>query len=50
MSPIKEPKNTEFSKKICAMDREEHLEFRKIMQEIKLKNEKPKQRALRVKN
>ena len=50
MTPIKEPKNIDFSKKSEPWTEKELSEFRKVMQEIKLKNAKTRERALRVKN
>lgn len=50
MTPIKEPKNIDFSKESEPWTEKELSEFRKIMEGIKLKNDKSKKRALRVKN
>lgn len=50
MTPIKEPGNIDVSKKSEPWTEKELSEFRKIMQEIKSKNNKSKKRILRVKN
>ena len=50
MTPIKEPKNIDFSKKSEPWTEKELSEFRKVMQEIKSKNAKTKKRASLVKN
>lgn len=50
MTPIKEPKNTDFSKKSEPWTEKELSDFRKIMKEIKSEDDKSKKRALRVKN
>ncbi|HEY5462278.1 MAG TPA: hypothetical protein VIJ95_03405 [Hanamia sp.] len=50
MTPIKEPKNIDFSKKSEPWTEKELSEFRKIMQEIKTKNARLKKRTLRVRN
>jgi len=50
MTPIKEPKNIDFSKKSEPWTEKELSEFRKVVQKIKLKNAKTRKRALRVKN
>ncbi len=48
MGLIKEPKNVDFSTKSEPWTEEELSEFRKIMQAIKTKNAKRKERALRT--
>lgn len=50
MTPIKEPKNIDFSKKSEPWTEKELSEFRKVMQEIKSKNAKTRKRVLRVKS
>lgn len=50
MTPIKEPKNVDFSKKSEPWTEKELSEFRKIMQEIKTKNARQKKGTLRVRN
>jgi hypothetical protein len=47
MGLIKEPKNVDFSTKSEPWTEEELADFRKLMQEIKAKNAKRKQRALK---
>ncbi len=48
MGLIKEPKNVDFSAKSEPWTEEELSDFRKLMQEIKAKNAKRKQRASKV--
>jgi len=48
MGLIKEPKNVDLSTKSEPWTEEELTEFRKIMQDIKDKNAKRKERALRL--
>lgn len=48
MGLIKEPKNVDFSMKSEPWTEEELADFRKIMQEIKAKNAKRKQRTLKL--
>ena len=47
MGLIKEPKNIDLSTKSEPWTEEELADFRKIMQDIKAKNAKKKERALR---
>lgn len=47
MGLIKEPKNVDFSMKSEPWTEEELTDFRKIMQEIKAKNAKRKQRTFK---
>ena len=49
MGLIKEPKNVDLSTKSEPWTEQELADFRKIMQDIKDKNAKRKERALRVK-
>ena len=49
MGLIKEPKNVDFSTKSKPWTEQELADFRKIMQEMKAKNAKRKERALRPK-
>ncbi|BAU55700.1 hypothetical protein [Mucilaginibacter gotjawali] len=49
MGLIKEPKNIDLSGKSEPWTAEELLDFRKIMQEIKAKNAKRKEKTLRLK-
>jgi hypothetical protein len=48
MELIKEPKNVDLSAKFEPWTAEELTDFRKIMQEIKAKNAKRKEKALRL--
>jgi hypothetical protein len=48
MGLIKEPKNVDLSTKSEPWTEQELLDFRKIMQDIKAKNAKRKERALRL--
>ncbi len=48
MGLIKEPKNVDFSTKSEPWTEKELADFRKLMQEIKAKNAKRKQRGLRT--
>ncbi len=48
MALIKEAKNVDFSTKSEPWTEQELVDFRKIMQEIKLKNEKRKKRTLKL--
>lgn len=48
MGLIKEPKNVDFSTKSEPWTEEELLDFRKMMQDIKAKNTKRKERALKA--
>ena len=48
MGLIKEPKNIDFSAKSEPWTEEELSDFRKLMQEIKAKNAKQKERALKT--
>jgi len=48
MGLIKEPKNVDFSTKSDPWTEKELADFRKIMQEIKAKNAKQKQKDLRT--
>ncbi len=50
MGLIKEPKNVDLSTKSEPWTEQELSGFRKIMQEIKTKNAKRKERALRLKS
>ena len=50
MTPIKEPKNIDFSKKSEPWTEKELSDFRKVMQKIKAKNTKTKKRTLRINN
>jgi len=50
MGLIKEPKNIDLSTKSEPWTEEELSDFRKIMQEIKTKNAKRKEKGLRVKS
>jgi len=50
MGLIKEPKNVDLSTKSEPWTEEELFDFRKIMQDIKLKNAKLKKRALQSKS
>jgi len=50
MTPIKEPKNIDFSKKSEPWTEKELSDFRKVMQKIKSKNTKTKKRTLRINN
>lgn len=50
MTPIKEPKNIDFSKKSEPWTEKELSDFRKVMQKIKSKNTKTKKSTLRRKN
>ena len=49
MGLIKEPKNVDLSTKSEPWTEQELADFRKIMQEIKAKNAKRKERSLRLK-
>ncbi len=49
MGLIKEPKNVDLSTKSEPWTERELVEFRKIMQDIKVKNAKRKERTLRLK-
>lgn len=49
MGLIKEPKNVDLSTKSEPWTEEELADFRKIMQDIKAKNAKRKERSLRLK-
>lgn len=49
MGLIKEPKNVDLSTKSEPWTEQELTDFRKIMQDIKAKNAKRKERALRLK-
>lgn len=49
MGLIKEPKNVDLSTKSEPWTEQELVEFRKIMQDIKDKNAKRKERTLRLK-
>ena len=48
MGLIKEPKNVDLSTKSEPWTEQELVDFRKIMQDIKVKNAKRKERALRL--
>lgn len=48
MGLIKEPKNVDLSTKSEPWTEQELVDFRKIMQEIKAKNAKRKERSLRL--
>ncbi len=48
MGLIKEPKNVDFSMKSEPWTEQELADFRKLMQEIKTKNAKRKERALKL--
>jgi hypothetical protein len=48
MGLIKEPKNVDLSTKSEPWTEQELIDFRKIMQKIKAKNEKRKERTLRL--
>ena len=50
MGLIKEPKNLDLSTKSEPWTEQELSDFRKIMQEIKTKNAKRKEKVLRVKS
>lgn len=50
MGLIKEPKNIDLSTKSEPWTEEELVDFRVIMQEIKIKNQKRKERMLKLKN
>ena len=50
MGLIKEPKNVDLSTKSEPWTEQELSDFRKIMQNIKAKNAKRKERTLRLKN
>ena len=50
MGLIKEPKNVDLSTKSEPWTEEELADFRKIMQDIKAKNAKRKERTLTLKN
>ena len=50
MGLIKEPKNVDLSTKSEPWTEQELSDFRKIMQDIKAKNAKSKERSLRLKN
>ncbi|MDZ4810191.1 MAG: hypothetical protein SGI96_18290 [Bacteroidota bacterium] len=49
MGLIKEPKNVDLSTKSKPWTEQELTDFRKIMQDIKAKNAKRKERSLRLK-
>lgn len=48
MGLIKEPKNVDLSTKSEPWTEQELIDFRKIMQDIKAKNAKQKERVLRI--
>jgi hypothetical protein len=48
MGLIKEPKNVDLSTKSEPWTEQELIDFRKIMQKIKAKNEKRRERTLRL--
>ena len=50
MGLIKEPKNVDLSTKSEPWTEQELVDFRKIMQEIKAKNAKRKERSLRLRS